>query len=324
MNTTPTTSEKWSTSYTVVGGKTLGSKGCMPGELSVVVLGRSGKIFRRELLVALDKAGVSDIISMEGTSASYDVEQMSITFPRVRFLILHKEVSTGEQVNIGISEARGDNVLVLKDDMRITTTLISSRLMEKIITAGSLCTVPVLLNQKIESIPSIQAPAFFRKNLKVMQLLPRTDGIESLFPFDYAGIYNREKFLGIYGYDGTLLNPYWQKMDFGFRAHMWGERITCLTSFKLTYLGDIPAEDATPDESYKFFFLKNLSIRFTGDSGVLPSARFLSFMFKAGAGFLRALRDFNMVRKWVEANAFRFQSDARSVTELWEIPHHEG
>lgn len=323
MSTTPTISEAGPAPYTVVGCKKAGKRSALPGSLSILVLGRSGRLFRRELLNALDKAGAYDILSVEPAEASYDVEQLVLAFPKVRFLLLHEEMTAGEQVSLGITESRGDYILVLWDDMRITTTLISSRLMEKIASSENLCAVPVLTNQKMESLPSVQAPAFFRNKLKVMQLFPKTEGMESLFPFDYAGIYNKRKFLGLSGYDRGLANPYWQKMDFGFRAHMWGERIVLLTSFKLTYLNDIPAEDTTPDDSYKFFFLKNLSIRFTGDAGTLPAGSFLSFLFKSGIGVFRAVSDFKEAKQWVEKNKFRFRLDAKSVTELWEIPQHD-
>ncbi|MEW5815807.1 MAG: hypothetical protein AB1798_10500, partial [Spirochaetota bacterium] len=104
----------------------------------------------------------------------------------------------------------------------------------------------------------------------------------------------------------------------GFRGHMWGEKIVCNLAFRLTYTADIPAEDTTPDESYKIFYLKNLSIRFNNDAGVLPVSRFVPYLFRAGGLIFDTIREFREVRKWVKLNRFRFKLDARSVTELWE------
>ena len=203
--------------------------------------------------------------------------------------------------------------------MRLSPSSLSERLVERLREQKLLCAVPLLQNPRLETVPSIMAPAFHGKLLKVLALQPSADGMMSLFPFDYCGIYSKEKFVVIGGYDQSMVSPYWQKMDFGFRSFMWGEKILCNTSLRMSYSGEVSSEDATPDESYKFFFLKNLSIRFTGDSGALPMSRFFSYFPKAG-GLISGLREFSEVRKWVEVNRYRFKQDARSITELWELP----
>ena len=101
---------------------------------------------------------------------------------------------------------------------------------------------------------------------------------------------------------------------------MWGDRIKCDTTFRMSYLADAPAEDATRDDSYKLFFLKNLAIRYGGDSGYIPRGRFLSYLIKSGGDIFSAMREFRNVRKWVEINRYRFNYDARSIVELWESP----
>jgi hypothetical protein len=99
---------------------------------------------------------------------------------------------------------------------------------------------------------------------------------------------------------------------------MWGESMRSDTSFRLRYLAGQPSEDTSPDESYKLFFLKNLTIRFEGDMGALPVSRFFSFYLRSGSGLVSAIREFREVRRWVWKNRYRFVRDARSVTDLWE------
>ena len=149
--------------------------------------------------------------------------------------------------------------------------------------------------------------------------MPSSNMVESLYPFDYTGIYNKTRFLLTGGFDYTIMNSYWQKMDFGFRSHMWGERIVCNTTLKVSYLGKEIPEDTTPDESYKLFYLKNLSLRYTGDAATLSSWKFLRFYIKSGSPFFSALKDFKEVKKWVSINKYRFICDALSITDLWEI-----
>ena len=100
---------------------------------------------------------------------------------------------------------------------------------------------------------------------------------------------------------------------------MWGDRIETTSTVSMSYIGDVPAEDTTPDDSYKVFYLKDLAVIFSGDSGRLPLGRFVPYFLKTGGGMLNALREFREVRRWVEINRYRFKQDARSVTGLWEI-----
>jgi len=320
MSTIPTTFKSIQASYTVVGGKKVNRSHKYPEELTILILNRGGKYFRASMFQELEEMDVGEILSIEGPSEAYDVEALARKHTSIRFLLLHDEANNGEKVNIGINEARGRYVLVMWNDMRIPAATFSSRFIERIDEKNSLCTVPIVQNPKLEIIPSIMAPAFYDSHLKVLPLQPKKDGVPSLYPFDYAGIYHRKKFILTGGYDYGLKNSFWQKMDFGFRSHMWGEHIVCNTGFKMEYSGEIPSEETTPDENYKIFYLKNLSVRYNGDGGYLPYSRFLRYFFKAGKNFVSAFKEFREVRKWVRINKYRFQQDARSVTELWEDP----
>jgi len=319
MSTIPTTFKRLRIPYTVVGGTRTDRARKFPVALSLLLLNRGGRLFKHSFFTELEKLGFSEIISIEGPAVSYDVETLARKFPGIRFLVLHEAASRGEQINIGMDESNGEYVFVIWNDMKIAPASLSARLIERIRDSRALCTVPLIQNQKLETVPTIMAPAFYNTLLKVLALQPTADGMMSLFPFDYCGIYSKERFVLTGGYDFGLQSPYWQKMDFGFRCYMWGEKIGCNTSLRLNYLGEVPSEDATPDDSYKYFFLKNLSIRFSGDAGSLPLSRFPAYWIKSG-GFVSALREFREAKKWVEINKFRFKRDARSITELWEVP----
>lgn len=319
MSTIPSTSDEYGVPYTIVGGEKSDRSLKKAPPVSLLLLNRGGKPFRYEYFKELEQLGDLEIISVEPGGKAYDVEALSHKFPRVRFLLMRQDSNRGEQINIGMKEAAGLHVFVFWNDMKISSPLTAS-LVRRITEERRLCTVPIIQNTRMETVPSIPVPAFHKKNLKVLPMLPHQSGVESLYPFDYCGLYNRERFLLTGGYDHTLNNSYWQKMDFGFRAHMWGESIECDTSLRVRYLSEPPAEDSTPDESYKRFFLKNLSVRWAGDCGALPWGRFFPYYLRSGSPLLSALREFREVRRWVGLNKFRFVRDARSVTELWEAP----
>jgi len=304
----------------MVGGKRSATgKANFPG-FTLCLLNRGGRLFKQEQFAELERLGFPEIISLEGPGELYDLESLTLKFPTIRFLLLHEEASAGEQVNMALEEASGEYVIVLWNDMKIAPGSLSYRLLERIIKQEALCVVPILQNYKLETIPTIQAPAFYKTLLKVVPLYPSADGMLTLFPYDFVGIYSRERFILSGGYDYSLSNPYWQKMDFGFRNYMWGEKILCQTALRFSYINDPTLEDNTPDHSYRFFYLKNLAVRFNGEAGVLPWRKFLPYSMKAGSGFFSGLSDFKEVRRWVQVNQYRFKQDARSVTELWEVP----
>jgi hypothetical protein len=286
----------------------------------MVLLNRGERLYKNDMFQQFEKLGIPEIISIEGPGSSYDIETLSGKFPKIKFLLLHSMASIGEQVNIGIEESYSKIVFVVWSDIDFSTSVVSSRTIEKIIERDILCTVPMFQNQKLEIMPTIQAPAFFRNRLKVVALPPKKDDMPSLYPYDYVGMYNKQRFTITGGFDHNLVNPYWQKMDFGFRSFMWGEQIRCSTSLRVTYTDDPPVEDTTPDENYKIFYLKNLSVRFRGDTGILPVSAFLRYLFKSGAGLFNAIREFKEARRWIHLNRYRFIQDARSVTDLWEGP----
>ena len=321
MSTTPITIDK--VNYTVIGGRREPELRREPPLISVVLLNRAGRVFKADTLSILRKLNVHEVLSIESSGAGWDVESLVSRFPEVRFIKIHRDdVTEGEKINIGIEESRASLALVLYDDMSLASGGISSRLMERITSSRAVCTVPLLQTRKQSTVPTIMSPAFLKNSLKIVQLPPAVDGMDSLFPFDYCGIYDRELFSQLGGYDERITGRWWQKLDFGFRAHMWGEKICCSTALRVKYLDDIPAESLTPDSSYRFFHLKNLSVRFNGDTGSLPSSRFFSYHVRSGESFFTSLKEFKEARRWVEQNKYRFRMDAKSITEIWEAPEH--
>ena len=319
MNTIPTTTKRLRVPYTVVGGARGVSGGKLPRSLTIALLNRGGRPFKASIFTELFELGASEIISVEGPTAQYDVENLARRFPEVRFLLLGENITIGERVNIAVEEAKGDYVFVIWNDLRIASGL-SPRIIEAIAASKSMCTVGLFQNQKYETIPSIQIPALYKRHLRIMPVQPRAGGEVTICPFDFCGMYDKERFGLTGGYDYLLENAYWQKLDFGFRSFMWGERIVCNPALRLQYLREIPTEDSSHDSSYKLFFLKNLAVRFNRDVGRLPFGKFLRYLLRSGGDIVTTYREFREVARWVELNQFRFNQDARSVTELWERP----
>ncbi len=320
MNTIPTTSKRPRIPYTVVSGGSRSGKQRKPGRITLLILNQGNSLYKTEMLQEAESLGFCEIISVENPGVSYDVENISRKIPSVKFLLLQESCNTGEQINIGIKESGCDFVFVVWNNMKLSPTSLSVRLADYLYSETPLCTVPVLKNMENIMIPSISVPAFQKKSLKVIFTYPKRKGVISLFPFDYTGIYNREKFLYCGGYDYSIRNPYWQKMDFGMRSNLWGEKIVCFTALQVSYIASSIAEDNSIDRYYRIFYLKNLAVRFNGDSGYLPKSRMIKYLFRSGEGIFHAKKNFEEASRWVELNKFRFKYDCRSLTELWKDP----
>lgn len=316
MNTIPTIFNERPVPYTVVGE----GRAPAPSAVSVVLLNRGGRYLRRSAFQELERAGVGRVVSVEGPRESYDVEELAQRFPFVTFMLLQDEATIGEQVNMAVAECATPLVLVLWNDQRPAKGGLGQRSAERILEDGILCSVPLLQNSRFEVLPNLRAPAYYRGGVKAIPFASSRERVASLYPFDWTGVYARERFVRLGGFDPGIRSPFWQLMDFGFRSWLWGESILSHPGLRITYEGEPPTEDATTDADYRAFYLKNLAPSFRGDSAEVPLRRFPLFMFRGGAGPGAAWKDFREARRWAWTNRYRFTSDARRLIELWEAP----
>lgn len=320
MSTIPTIFNEAPPPYTAVGGTVRAAS----SGLTAVLLNRGGRYLRRSVFQDFEKAGFDYVVSVEGPRESYDVEELSLRYPFVKFLLLKDQVTVGEQINLAASETSTPLFLVLWNDVRFIRSGGAERIAERLLSdpgadgGGRLCTVPLVQNGRFEPLPTLVSPAFFRGSVKTIPFAGAREGLPSLYPFDAVGIYGRDRFIRLGGFDGTIASAHWQLMDFGFRAQLWGESIRSTQLVKVMYEGELPPEDATVDSGYTRFYLKNLAPLFRGDSAHLPFRRFLSYYLRAGLGPFEAWDSFSEARAWVETNKYRFRCDARKITELWE------
>ncbi len=320
MSTTPTTSSSPAeVAYTVVGGSRPDRIRREESPLTVILLNRGGKFYRTELLTELQQAGLGEVICVEGPSVPYDVEPLSRQFPGIRFLLFQRESSVGERLNLALEEARSRFAMVAWSDMRIGA--LPAALVAGLEKGEALCVAPLLRGPKNAPVPSAIVPAWLKgRRLELIPWVPEKEGTRSIVPFDFCGIYNKLKVQLIGGFDTAIPNPYWQKLDFGFRCFLWGESILCAPSLQMYYLSDIPSEDSTPDQGYKLFYLKNLAVRLKAGRGVLPYARYLSYMARSDTGPLYAFKEFREARRWVDRHQLRFKKDATQLIAQWNLP----
>ena len=336
MSTIPTIFNDNLPSYTAVGGN---ERRASTG-LSAVILNRGGRYPRYGLFEELEKTGFDYILSMESSFTRYDLEALSQSFPFVRFILLKDPVSKGEEINLAAAELSSPLFFVLWNDLKILRGGGAERMAERLLSNTReqdldnrslykrLCTVPVIQDGRSDTMPTLIAPALVSdKNhrrrtskaiFKTIPFIPQKEGLPSLYPFDCMGIYDRERFIRLGGFDPSIKSFHWQLMDFGFRSSLWGEEIASTQLIKLSYEGAIPPEDSTAGGSFHRFYLKNMAPVFRGDYAHIPFRRFPGYFRRRGGDIFAAWKEFAAARNWVKINCFRFSSDARIIAERWE------
>lgn len=313
MSTTPTTSD---TPYTVVGGTRVQRGADELRGISALVLDRGSRTIRADSLERLAGCGVDEVLIVLGPAPHYDVEQLAARISNTRFLLLGNDVSAGEKINIGIHESASPLVVVLWSDNELPR--LTDRVIEHMTGDDALCHVPTIWSDRSVMLPSVTAPAFHGKLFRIVPTQPGKSTNQTLFPYEYIGVYGQDRFIRLGGYDPKIRNPYWQRLDFGMRAYLWGEQILVSPELRVNAAREIPPDDTTPDAGYARFYLKNLAVKFTGDNGRLQVRALFSVVFRSGLRLSAAVRLFREVRDWVDRYRYRFVQDAGRVTELWE------
>lgn len=315
MSTTPTTPERPAFSYTVVGGARPDRILNAPFRATLLLLNRGPRFDRGAALRDAESLDIGEVISVE--RPSIDVDNLSREHPNVRFLLVQDVPSIGELIDIGVSESRSRLVVVLWSDMRIESPAALARGLEAAERSGAVCVAPELVGPDGGTVPSVSSPAFTAGRLAVGHAVAAADQSPTLYPFDYCGIYRKDRFLSIGGFDAGVASPHWQKLQFGLLAHLWGESILVRRELRMAYRSEMTPEDTTPDPAYRRFYLRTVAVRLQREGAYLPVSRFLPFVFRSGARLGTALAEFRDARRWVGAHRQQFRHDLRGLLELW-------
>ncbi len=284
--------------------------------IAAIVINKTWSQFRVQMVENLAKCGFSEIISVE-LSESYNLDSFAKRYPFVKFIVPLEEASDGELINLAAGEASSEYFLVLRDSLDFQHEILSPTLGSKLSEFGGFCIAPRLLEQGKIAFPILFSPEIHKGTMRLAAASTVSDGLPDLMPFDYIGLYDREKFVSLGGFDYTICQPYWQNLDLSFRAWLWGEKILLSTAFCMSYSESFPALDTTPSQYSNRFYLKNLVPRFFDDHGAIPRSSFFAFFRSSACGFFEAVRQFKEARRWVDENKYSFKRDVIDLVENW-------
>lgn len=306
-----------SSSFTLVGHRSPVNPGSTTP--AVILLNRGSRLVRRDYLAELVNCGFSEIISVEAQEHSYSVEALAGEFETVRFLLLNHMGNIGRQINLALPLVAADHVLIMWSSMEPPASV---ERMQGLLNDDSLvCIAPALRGNHGEPLPVVQVPTMQRRLLRVVPLPLRGPHAATLFPFDFTGLYHRQRTIDCRGFDEGINHPFWQKMDFGFRLAMWNLQIIAHPVLRMSYRSMPDPEDQTPTPGYARFYARNLAVRLRETGPAVKALQGVPFALRAGLGIGETVRTFRDASQWVEEHQERYRRDARQVIHQWKATH---
>ena len=315
MNTIPLTFDEHQINRTVIGGRTNTAPGSL--NISVILFNSGGTHFKINNLENLLGCNFNAVICIERKNDNFSIEDVAKKFPKIKFIIPKEETTDGEMINLAMSEITSDYVLVIRDNLYIPQGMILQNLAQKLTQDGIYCIVPRLLDKNKNGLSTRFNPCAEKSHFVIDSSFVVTDGVKTVYPFDYIALYNRKKFIQLGGFDYTIRTPYWQNLDLSVRSWLFGEKTKLTTMLQFSYLDEVPVEDRTINIDYLRYYLKNELPRVKNDRGYFKFNSFLKFFHQSSCGYIEARRQYVSAKNWVEANKYRFKMDLQAFIQGW-------
>lgn len=305
-----------------IGGKRTTTLTGPLSKVCVIILGKSwgdeGLPVRLQVAKVdnLLKNGFGDVfyISSENTRS---IDDVSRKLPEAKFIVPLEKANTGVLINAAISETHCDYFLLLDDGIRVHQNLASPNTIAKFIESNIFCTVPRITNPDGSEGLVNYFPEGAHGHFQIGFAGFLCDGLKTLYPKNFIGLYNRQKFIQLGGFDPNITSPYWQDVDLGCRAHLWGEDLRITTQVTLQRSEMPPIDDTTRDYSYMYFYLKNILPVYKNDHAIVKPFAAWRLWHNAGSGILEASELCKGARAWVDLNRYRFKTDIKTLIDDW-------
>lgn len=197
------------------------------------------------------------IVLYKGNNAS--LMKLSLSSELIQTIIFEEYSSAGHYINSALDQAKSPYCCVIWNDMNIGINLdetLTSWLLEQ----NCICAVSFNFDQFNELQPSLVQPVFNKVHgFGTIPVFPSTEREDSLFPYDYMGIYDVELFKSVHGYDTVFLEGFWQLSDFGLSSWVRGRPIRICSGFKTRYLEEIPVLETSKSKHMRRFEAKHFN-----------------------------------------------------------------
>jgi hypothetical protein len=315
MNTIPLTFNEHQINRMVLGGRQNTAPDAL--NISVILFDSGGTHYKVNNFENLLSCNFSSIIAIEKNNDNYSIEDVAKKYPKIEFIIPKEETTDGEMINLAMSEISSDYVLVLRDNLYIPQGIILQNLAQRLIQEGIFCVVPRLLDKNKNGLSTRFNPCAEKSHFVIDSSFVVTEGLKTVYPFDFIALYNRKKFIQLGGFDYTIKTPYWQNLDLALRSWLFGEKTKLTTMLQFSYLDEVPVEDRTINIDYLRYYLKNELPRCKNGEGYFKRGSFFKFYKQSTCGYMEAQRQYKCAKEWVKANKLRFKNDLMGFIQGW-------
>lgn len=235
-----------------------------PDQLSIVLLDSAdGDLLDKTIEWYLENLNFNiHVITIE---ERIEENNLSEKYPDVTFIVFKNLTTIGAMLNAVANVTYSSYILVTRTDTQLVS--FDGELLYSAMGKGikpSIIT-PVLFNCDMEIMSSLRRPNLLNRDIDPQAETPIVDDSilqRNLYPIFGIGLYERALFQRMRGFDEEIISDYWQLLDFGIRANLFGNPVytTAALAFRFYEKHSI-IEDNMNCEGMERCYTKALSIR---------------------------------------------------------------
>lgn len=190
------------------------------------------------------------------------IPELRSRFPQATFIVFAQPVPFGTMANAMANECYTTFFFLTRSDLRCSRFDSEEAIALLHRSDKPAAITPVLSNRLGELIPVIQAPMLRDGMVDPVSFLPGSAILPTLYPFLGMGLYERALFQRLRGFDEAVESEYWQVLDFGLRAWLYGYPILNSPCISCTFLNrQFIIEDRSERDGIKRVHTKALGVR---------------------------------------------------------------
>lgn len=190
------------------------------------------------------------------------IPELRSRFPDVTFIVFTEPASFGTMANAMANECYTTFFFLTRSDLRCVDYDVEGAIQLLHRSDKPAAVTPILSNRLGERIPVVQAPMLRDGMIDPISFLPTGSTVPTLYPFLGVGLYERALFQRLRGFDELVESEYWQQLDFGLRAWLYGYPIFNFPGLSCTFFGrQFIIEDRSEREGIKRVHTKALGVR---------------------------------------------------------------
>ena len=187
-------------------------------KISVIIPNYNGKnLLAQNLPKVIKNCPNCEIIVVDDASSDDSVEYVTKRFPNVKIFTNERNLGFARTANRGVFESNGELVALLNSDVspkKDSVIAVSSYFNDGDVFAVGLCD---LSHEKSKIVKRGRGGAKFKRGFVSHFAMPVKKG-ETFWVSGGSGVFDRQKFLELGGFDPIFAPFYWEDIDLSFRA----------------------------------------------------------------------------------------------------------